>query len=108
MSSETLNEISISDLHSTSLKSNRYVLKMSAANLLENGDFNSTNGDSAVGWRGFGNSGVSIHPKEKYNGKNCCITSKRAKNSYGPCQDVLYTVQLGKQCFTTKALVVYS
>lgn len=72
------------------------IFKMSGVNLLENGDFDSTNGDSPVCWRGFGNSGLYIHATENFNGKKCCITNKRTKNSYGPCQNVLYSVKLGK------------
>ena len=69
---------------------------MSDINLLENGDFSATNGSSPAFWAGMGDTLITIHPTEKLNGKNCCISSNRTKSSHGPCQNILYAVKLGE------------
>jgi hypothetical protein len=69
---------------------------MSGKNLVENGDFSATNGSSPAFWAGMSDTLITVHPTEKLNGKNCCITSNRAKSSHGPCQNILYAVKLGR------------
>ena len=72
---------------------------MAAGNVIENPDFQVVSGSSPQNWHGYGNSSISIAPGVKFNGKNCCLCTKR-KHPYSAIgQNVVYAVQNG-QLFT--------
>ena len=80
---------------------------MAAGNVIENPDFQVVSGSSPQNWYGFGSSSISIAPGVKFNGKNCCLCTKR-KHPYSAIgQNVVYAVQNG-QLFTVITTLVLS
>ena len=75
--------------------------------MIANPDFQEVSGSSPQNWFGFGDSSISIAPDVKFNGKNCCVCTKRQYPYSGISQNVAYAVQTG-QLFTVIPLVLCS